>query len=293
MLDHIPFTSMMVNEILAIAESIKCQRDDAESRGHAGMDAFRLSMRAAVQSRTEQEAAAQVIIDARAAVTEDSDDDTAPPNGFDEILNEVCEEAGYESEETGRLRRETAGSSCFKGSEVFRKIPIYSRFDEGCGQLSEQIFDHDHGSGRLDRKGRPSKMITKCLLLLSLMPYQVRCYTGITIYPKSTLEPKFEGCRLRSGRGFQINPRVRSRRKLDLKLSGDLDFERIDYYHENEIPSLDSSRNSLGRVEELGIFPLGLVLNPGTMARNLQIRSLARTDAIFSHNRNPGASQHI
>ena len=30
----------------------------------------------------------------------DSDDDTAPSNGFDDILNEVCEEAGYESDES-------------------------------------------------------------------------------------------------------------------------------------------------------------------------------------------------
>ena len=40
------------------------------------------------------------IVDARAEVTRDSDDDTAPPNGFDDILNEVCDEAGYESEES-------------------------------------------------------------------------------------------------------------------------------------------------------------------------------------------------
>ena len=65
------------------------------------MEAFRRRMRAAVRARKEQEAAAQAITDARAAVTTaDSDDDTAPPNGFDEILNEVCEEAGYESEES-------------------------------------------------------------------------------------------------------------------------------------------------------------------------------------------------
>ena len=45
--------------------------------------------------------------EARAAVrrvTEDSDDDvtddTAPSNGFDDILNEVCEEAECEREET-------------------------------------------------------------------------------------------------------------------------------------------------------------------------------------------------
>ncbi len=51
---------------------------------------------------------------ARAAVTEDSDDDTAPPNGFDEILNEVCEEAGYESEETDKK----AGLASFEGLDA-------------------------------------------------------------------------------------------------------------------------------------------------------------------------------
>ena len=60
-------------------------------------------MRAAVRARKDQEAAAQAIDEARAAVggvAEDSDDDTAPPNGFDAILNEVCEEAGYDSDES-------------------------------------------------------------------------------------------------------------------------------------------------------------------------------------------------
>ncbi len=61
-------------------------------------------MRAAVRARNKQEAAARAIDEARAEVggeARDSDDDTAPPNhdGFDDILNEVCEEAGYESDE--------------------------------------------------------------------------------------------------------------------------------------------------------------------------------------------------
>ncbi len=62
-------------------------------------------MRAAVRARKEQEAAAQDINEARAEVgaeAGDSDDDTAPPNGFDSILIEICEEAGFESDETGR-----------------------------------------------------------------------------------------------------------------------------------------------------------------------------------------------
>ncbi len=63
-------------------------------------------MRAAVRARKEQEAAAQAIDEARAAVkrvTEDFDDDvtddTAPPNVFDFILIEVYEEAGCKREE--------------------------------------------------------------------------------------------------------------------------------------------------------------------------------------------------
>jgi hypothetical protein len=65
------------------------------------MDAFRYRMRAAVRTRKEREAAAQAIDEARAAIREetgDSDDETAPPNGFDDILIEVCEDVGYESE---------------------------------------------------------------------------------------------------------------------------------------------------------------------------------------------------
>jgi hypothetical protein len=54
-----------------------------------------------VKSKRLQLKQSQNHTDARAAVTTaDSDDDTAPPNGFDEILNEVCEEAGYESGES-------------------------------------------------------------------------------------------------------------------------------------------------------------------------------------------------
>ena len=59
-------------------------------------------MCAAVRARGEQEAAARAIEEARAevgAAAGDSDDDTAPQNGFDDILNEICEETGYESEE--------------------------------------------------------------------------------------------------------------------------------------------------------------------------------------------------
>ena len=62
-------------------------------------------MRAVVRARKEQEEAAQAIDEARAhvrgvAAARDSDDDTSPPNGFDDILNEVCEEAGYKSDES-------------------------------------------------------------------------------------------------------------------------------------------------------------------------------------------------
>ncbi len=72
-------------------------------KGNTVIDAFRSRMSAAVQARKEQEAAAQAIDEARAAVrkvTADSDDETAPPNGLDDILNEVFEEAGCESEES-------------------------------------------------------------------------------------------------------------------------------------------------------------------------------------------------
>ena len=49
-------------------------------------------MHAAVQAWKEQVATAQATEEARAAasaVLNDSDDDTAPPNGFDEILDEI------------------------------------------------------------------------------------------------------------------------------------------------------------------------------------------------------------
>ena len=43
----------------------------------------------------------------------------------------------------------------------------------------------------------------------------------------------------------------------------DSNYEKIEYYDENEEVPSDTSRDSLGRVEELGMFPLGIVLNPG------------------------------
>jgi hypothetical protein len=85
---------------IAITESNKRRREASKSKVISVMDAFRSRMRAVVRARKQQEAAAQAIEDARAEVTRDSDDDTAPPNGFDDILNEVCDEAGYESEES-------------------------------------------------------------------------------------------------------------------------------------------------------------------------------------------------
>ena len=57
-------------------------------------------MHVAVRARKEQEATAQAIEEARAAastVLNDSDADTAPPNGLDEILDEICAEDGYET----------------------------------------------------------------------------------------------------------------------------------------------------------------------------------------------------
>lgn len=60
-------------------------------------------MSAVVQACKEQEAAAQAIDEARAevaVVAGDSDYATAPPYGFNDILNEVCKEAGYESDES-------------------------------------------------------------------------------------------------------------------------------------------------------------------------------------------------
>ena len=90
---------------IAIAESNKRRREQSHTRRQNVMDAFRSRMRAAVRARTEQEAAARAIEEARAEVGEvtgDSDDDTAPPNGFDDVLNEVCEETGYVSDESDK-----------------------------------------------------------------------------------------------------------------------------------------------------------------------------------------------
>ena len=70
-------------------ESNKRLREDTQSKGQTIMDAFRSRMRAAVRARKEREAAAQAIDAARTAIREgpgDSDDETAPPNGFDDIV---------------------------------------------------------------------------------------------------------------------------------------------------------------------------------------------------------------
>ena len=54
-------------------------------------------MHVAVRARKEQEATAQAIEEARAAASAVLNDGTAPPNGFDEILDEICAEDGYET----------------------------------------------------------------------------------------------------------------------------------------------------------------------------------------------------
>ena len=53
-----------------------------------------------VSGRARKEAAAQAIDEARAAMTlgaDVSDNDTAPRNGVDEILDETCDKTGHES----------------------------------------------------------------------------------------------------------------------------------------------------------------------------------------------------
>ncbi len=91
---------------IEIAERNKRRRENPRSGRRNVMEAFRSRIRAAVRARKEQETAVRAIDEARAEVegeTRDSDDasDTAPPNGFDGILNEVCKEAGYhESDES-------------------------------------------------------------------------------------------------------------------------------------------------------------------------------------------------
>ena len=60
-------------------------------------------MSAAVRARKGEEAAAQAMDEARAAIrraTEGADDDAAPPNGLDDVLNLVYEGAGCEHEES-------------------------------------------------------------------------------------------------------------------------------------------------------------------------------------------------
>jgi hypothetical protein len=86
---------------IAIAESNTKRRELSDSRGQNVMHAFRSRMRAAVRARKEHQAAAQAIDEARAevgGVAGGSDDDAAPSNGFDGILNEVCEETGLVSD---------------------------------------------------------------------------------------------------------------------------------------------------------------------------------------------------
>ncbi len=92
---------------IATAESNKRRREGTKVKGNTFVDAFRSCMRAAVRARKEQEAAAQAIDEARAAARREaedsesiSDDDSTPQNGFDDILSEVCEEAGCEREES-------------------------------------------------------------------------------------------------------------------------------------------------------------------------------------------------
>ena len=96
-------TKLKGETVMEAFRSRMCAAVRARKEGETVMEAFRSRMCAAVRARKKPEAAAQAIDEARAAVGRvalDSDDDNPPPNEFDDILNEVCAEAGYESEES-------------------------------------------------------------------------------------------------------------------------------------------------------------------------------------------------
>ena len=84
----------------AIAESNKRQRKQSTRKVQNLMGAFQssLSMQAAVTRRKDQ-AAAQSIAAARESLN-DSDDYTSPHNEFDDILDEICAETEYVSDES-------------------------------------------------------------------------------------------------------------------------------------------------------------------------------------------------
>ncbi len=73
----------------AMAESNTRRREHPHSKEHYAIEAIQSRMRSVVLARKEQEAAARAIDEAggeAGGVAEDSDDDSAPSNGFDDIL---------------------------------------------------------------------------------------------------------------------------------------------------------------------------------------------------------------
>jgi hypothetical protein len=84
---------------IAIAESNTRRRDQSSRKVQNVRSAFRASMQAAATRRKEQDAAAQSIAAARKSLNF-SDDDTSPHNEFDDLLDEICAETGYASDES-------------------------------------------------------------------------------------------------------------------------------------------------------------------------------------------------
>ncbi len=84
---------------IAIAESNTRRRDQSSRKVQNVRSAFRASMQAAATRRKEQDAAAQSIAAARKSLNF-SDDDTSPHNEFDDLLDDICAETGYASDES-------------------------------------------------------------------------------------------------------------------------------------------------------------------------------------------------
>ena len=103
-----------------------------------------------------------------------------------------------------------------------------------------------------------------CLLCLSVTN---KAYSFIPIYSGTKSVLRHTGFKkLVAADLFKRSCPLRKARYVT-KLSAesrDSGYDRIEYYDEND-SSLNTSRDSLGRVEELGIFPLGIVLNPGNV----------------------------
>ena len=126
---------------IAIAKSSKRRKKKSSREDQIVIGTLRAGMQAAVKRRMKLEAAAQSIAEARESIN-DSDDDTPPQNEFHDIPDEICEETGYESDESE--------------DELHKAWKLYQAIIQESASRKSQLFSKTDATCTISHEGGPS-----------------------------------------------------------------------------------------------------------------------------------------